>query len=411
MLTSRSSRLAGRSVLVTDGEQRAALAIVRSLGAAGAVPFVTSRSGRSLAGASRFAAGDETVADPLTDPAAFVAGLAAIAERRSIAVLLPVTEAALRPVLQSRSAFGDVRIPFPTSDTFARASDKRQMSALAEELGIPVPRQEVLESAADAEALAGNRLRFPLVLKPAVSVGGSEGRLVKLSVSHVADADELSRLVRELPPAAFPLLVQERIVGPGVGVFLLRWEDRILARFAHRRLREKPPSGGVSVYRESVALPGPALQYAEQLLDHINWQGVAMVEFKYDRDTNVPYLMEINGRFWGSLQLAIDAGVDFPRLLLEAAAGRFPACPVEGRPGVRLRWLLGDLDHLLIRLRGPERDLSLPPDAPGRLLTLARFLVPWRPGDRWEILRPSDPRPFLREIALWTKNLADKSDR
>lgn len=411
MPTSRSSHLTGRSVLVTDGEQRAALAIVRSLGAAGAVPYVTSCSGKSLAGASRFAAGDEAVADPLSDPAAFVAGLAAIAERRSIAVLLPVTEAALRLVLQSRSAFGDVRIPFPTSDTFAQASDKRQMSAVAEELGIPVPRQVVLESAAAVEALAGNRLRFPLVLKPAVSVGQSEGGLVKLSVTHVEDADELSRLAHELSPAAFPLLAQERIVGPGVGVFLLRWEGRILARFAHRRLREKPPSGGVSVYRESVALPGPALQYAERLMNHLDWQGVTMVEFKYDRDTNVPYLMEVNGRFWGSLQLAIDAGVDFPRLLLEAAEGRLPPLPVEGRPGIRLRWLMGDLDHLLIRLRGPERHLSLPPDAPGRLLTLARFLVPWRPGDRWEILRPSDPRPFLREISLWTRSLADESGR
>lgn len=407
MLTSRSSHLAGRTVLVTDGEQRAALAIVRSLGAAGAVPFVTSSSGRSLAGASRFAAGDEVVADPLTDPAAFVAGLAEIVERRSIAVLLPVTEAALRPVLQSRSTFRDVNIPFPTSDTFARASDKRQMSALAGELGIPVPRQEVLESPGDVGALAASRLGFPLVLKPAVSVGRTEGHSVKLSVSHVEDAQELSRRVRELPPAAFPLLVQERIVGPGVGIFLLRWEDRVLARFAHRRLREKPPAGGVSVYRESIALPAPALRYAEQLLDHIAWQGVAMVEFKYNRDMNVPYLMEINGRFWGSLQLAIDAGVDFPRLLLEAAAGRFPPRPVEGRPGVRLRWLMGDLDHLLIRLRGSERDLSLPPDAPGRLLTLGRFLVPWKPGDRWEVLRPSDPRPFLREIARWAGNLAD----
>jgi len=136
-----------------------------------------------------------------------------------------------------------------------------------------------------------------------------------------------------------------------------------------------------------------------------------MVEFKYDRDTGVPYLMEINGRFWGSLQLAIDAGVDFPRLLLEAAAGRCPPDPIEGRPGVRLRWLLGDLDHLLIRLRGSGRDLSLPPDAPGRLVTLGRFLVPWRPGDRWEVLRPGDPRPFLREVAQWTGSLTDRPDR
>ncbi len=46
-----------------------------------------------------------------------------------------------------------------------------------------------------------------------------------------------------------------------------------------------------------------------------------MVEFKADARTGTPYLMEINGRFWGSLQLAIDAGVDFPAILVAAALG------------------------------------------------------------------------------------------
>ena len=82
------------------------------------------------------------------------------------------------------------------------------------------------------------------------------------------------------------------------------------AVFAHRRLREKPPSGGVSVYRESVA-PDPSLvARAAALLAGLGWRGVAMVEMKTDARTGTPYLMEVNGRFWGSLQLAVDAGVD-----------------------------------------------------------------------------------------------------
>ena len=40
-----------------------------------------------------------------------------------------------------------------------------------------------------------------------------------------------------------------------------------------------------------------------------------MVEFKLDARDGVAKLMEINGRFWGSLQLAVDAGVDFPAIL------------------------------------------------------------------------------------------------
>ena len=404
MTSSATRPLSGLKVLVTNGEQRAALAIVRSLGAAGAVPYVCSRSGASLAGASRFAEADVPIVDPIEEPDAFAESLRDIIQRHSIECLLPVTESALRPVLKSSHLFQGVILPFPGQDTFAAASDKRRVMDLATRIGVPVPRQTVLATPDAAGPYAvdlDGELRFPLVLKPALSVADDDGRPLGLSVRHVANESQLERALVELPGAAFPVLAQERIVGPGLGIFLLRWHGRILARFAHRRLREKPPSGGVSVYRESIVPPPDALKYAETLLEALDWQGVAMVEFKRDVGSEVPYLMEINGRFWGSLQLAVDAGVDFPRLLVEASIGRVPARLVSGRPGVRLRWLLGDFDHLLLRMRKSRAELALGPDAPGRLRTLASFLVPWRPGDRWEVLRPSDPLPFGRELREW----------
>lgn len=405
--------LAGLRVLVTDGEQRAALAIVRSLGAAGALPVVCSSTGASLSGASRFAVAELRTPNSLVQPEAFAGAVQEALRDHAIDCLLPVTESSLRVVLGSRHAYDGVLLPFPSHDTFAAASDKRHVMELAVRLGTPVPRQIVLreqDAAGLAPADPDGAARFPLVLKPSVSVAEGVDGSVKLSVVHVANQVELERAVAELPAEAFPLLAQERITGPGIGIFLLRWNGRILARFAHRRLREKPPAGGVSVYRESIVPPPDALAHAEALLDALDWQGVAMVEFKCDDRTGTPYLMEINGRFWGSLQLAIDAGVDFPRLLVEAALGRAPDRPVEGRPGVRLRWLLGDLDHILLRLRKSRAELALGADAPGRLQALGSFLVPWRPGDRWEVLRPSDPRPFVREVREWVADAVAKDE-
>lgn len=406
MTTSSPRALSGLKVLVTNGEQRAALAIVRSLGAAGAVPYVCSRSGTSLAGASRFAEADIPIVDPIEEPDAFAESLRDIVQRHSIECLLPVTESALRPVLKSSHLFQGVVLPFPAQDTFAAASDKHRVMELAARIGVPVPRQTVLTTPDAAELAAmvsDGALPFPLVLKPALSVADDDGRPLELSVRHVANESQLQRALVALPVAAFPVLAQERIVGAGLGIFLLRWDGRILARFAHRRLREKPPSGGVSVYRESIVPPPDALQYAETLLETLDWQGVAMVEFKRDARSEIPYLMEINGRFWGSLQLAVDAGVDFPRLLVEASIGRVPERPLEGRAGIRLRWLLGDFDHLILRLRRSADELALAPDAPGRLRSLADFLIVWRPGDRWEVLRPGDPRPFGRELKDWVR--------
>src|SRR5690606_9876903 len=103
--------------------------------------------------------------------------------------------------------------------------------------------QVVVPSPSDAPALLPATAEAPAVLKPARSV--QDG--VKLAVSYLAHGEGIPARLAALPPAAFPLLVQQRIEGPGTGVFLLRWQGRTLAAFAHRRIREKPPSGGVSV--------------------------------------------------------------------------------------------------------------------------------------------------------------------
>lgn len=395
------SILVGRRILVTDGEQRAALAVVRSLGAAGAQVVVGSEGGASLAGASRHCSAEIILPSPLAAPEAFASAVRDAVSSEEIDILLPITEAALRPILARRAQLGDVGLPFPSAEIFDRASDKRGLIALAQQIGVPVPEQRVFETREDACASLDALPPPPWVLKPAVSVASEGAGQSKLSVRHVSEPATFREAITALPDHAFPLLVQARIVGPGVGVFLLRWQGRVIARFAHRRIREKPPSGGVSVYRESIVPPPDATAFAEILVEALDWNGVAMVEFKRDSLSGTPYLMEINGRFWGSLQLAVDAGVDFPRLLVEAELGRLPARTVEGRSGVRLRWLLGDLDHLLLRVRRSREALALPPDAPRIVTTVVTFLVPWRRGDRWEVLRPSDAKPFWLELRQW----------
>jgi predicted ATP-grasp superfamily ATP-dependent carboligase len=243
------------------------------------------------------------------------------------------------------------------------------------------------------------RLRFPVVLKPHLSVAGG----MKHAIGYAMDSEELTRHLAAFPREAYPILVQERVVGPGMGLFLLLWNGRLQAAFAHRRLLEKPPSGGVSVRSESL-IPEPGLlEQAERLLHALAWEGVAMVECKVDRASGRVYLMEINGRFWGSLQLAIDAGVDFPVHLVRLALGE-PTSPVTSwRPQTRLRWSLGELDHILTRLRHSRASLALPPDTPGLGAVISRFLTAPLHGVRGEVLRWKDPAPALREAINWLR--------
>ena len=388
-------------VLVTDGEQRSALAIVRSLGSVGHDVFVVSRRPSSLAGGSRFAARESVAPDPLRSPGGYEEAVADRVDRWSADVLVPVTEASLHALLPARSRFRGAIMPFPEHSVFRAVCDKSAVMREARELGIAVPRQRVIEGPGAVE-LDGD-LDYPVVVKPSRSVVSSSSGSRKTSVVHAADRREVQSVVDSLPSVAFPALVQERVVGPGIGVFLLLWDGELLAAFGHRRLREKPPSGGVSVLRESVSLESDLLQASRQLLDRFGWQGVAMVEYKRDRRTGVPYLMEVNGRFWGSLQLAVDAGVDFPRLLIEAATGGDPEPVTDYSTGVRTRWLLGDVDHLLLRLRRSADELSLSEDAPGRTEAVLDFLSAFGPGSRSEVWRWSDPVPGLREMAAWLR--------
>lgn len=126
-----------------------------------------------------------------------------------------------------------------------------------------------------------------------------------------------------------------------------------------------------------------------------------MVEYKLDAVRGTPYLMEINGRFWGSLQLALDAGVDFPGLLVRAGLGETVNPDLAYRAGVRSRWFWGDVDHLIARLRHSARHLALPLQAPGRGRAIIDFLAAWGPHSREEVFRWTDPLPFVRESLQW----------
>jgi hypothetical protein len=188
-------------------------------------------------------------------------------------------------------------------------------------------------------------------------------------------------------------------------VFVLFDRGRPCAAFAHRRLREKPPSGGVSALCESIALDPALLDHAVRLLGPLAWHGVAMMEFKQDRRTGDAFLMEVNGRFWGSLQLAVDAGVDFPFLSCQLALGQPWPAPRNFQIGVQSRWLLGDLDHLLTRLFHGTDDQHLPEGAPSRARAVIDFLRPLGAAGRYDVVSGHDPGPFLHEIGRYVKEL------
>ncbi len=388
-------------ILLTDGNERATLAAARSLVRAGHAVWVTAPTRVSLAGVSRGVRSRALATDPLKQPAAYAADVGRITRQERAELVLPMTDPSVEALLEFRSALpADVALPLPDLSTYRLASDKARVLDLARASGFGVPETRLIATAREGEAALSDAAFFPAVIKPHRSVVTANGIRRKTAVTPVADPAAGRRALDALPTSAFPVLLQRQVEGVGEGFFALRWRGRTVAMFAHRRLREKPPTGGVSVYRESIPLDEALVGPGRRLLDALDWQGVAMVECKREAATGRQVVMEVNGRFWGSLQLAIDAGVDFPSLLVRCAAGEtVPECR-DYRLGVRSRWFWGDVDHLYMRLRDTR--------AGSRLQALLDFFHVRPRRDHSEVWRWRDPAPFVVETLQWLRSAAGR---
>lgn len=386
-------------VLVLDAEQRSALAVTRSLGRVPELEVTTAGSSSvALAGCSRFSARYLQSPSAEREPDAYLAWLKEVVAQTSFAMVLPVTEITSQLLLMNSEHLPGVRLPFASYPTVMTLADKGQLTDCAKRLNIPVPDSQWYRCAAELEA---ETLSYPLVLKPCLSKIYTQGRWITTRVRILRCCDDLSSELQASPYLHdHPFMLQEFIPGKGAGVFCLYDRGQPAAFFAHRRLREKPPEGGVSVLSESAEVDAAMREYAVKLLDTAKWHGAAMVEFRMSPE-GVPYLMEVNTRFWGSLQLAIDAGVDFPKLLW-GIEQRLPHDGQQGyRIGQRLRWFLGDVDSLYIYLKGPYRGRE-------KLRRVMQFLRPNLHHSRCEVNRFGDMRPAWHELKLYLKHLAGR---
>ena len=381
-------------ILVTDGDTRAALAVTRSLGRQGHTVIVGEKHGPALAQTSRYCAQPLVYPPPEREERAFIDAIAQAVTTHRVDVLMPVADISTLLLTAERARLAPCELPFADAAIVERAADKAALMRSAQRLGVPIPTSWFLERPEDVAGLSPS---FPLVLKPHRSRVRTAAGWRSCSVSYANDAAALARELAHRDAAEYPIILQERISGPGAGIFVCYDRGRPIALCSHRRLREKPPWGGVSVLSETVPIDPRASEYAQRILGDLDWHGVAMVEFKVDARDGIPKLMEVNGRFWGSLQLAIDAGVDFPAILLGTLTGTAPSEPPPYRVGVRNRWFWGDVDALLVRLTA--RRALLPRRS--RVRDVLEFLRLWGSDLYYENPKRDDLGPWWHETRKW----------
>lgn len=334
-----------QKVLVLDGNEFSTLAIVRSLGRKNLQVTVASERGdlKPIAHYSRYARDNFLYANPLFEPEQFVADVLEQIKNNSFDLLIPVTDKTVIPLAKHKQEIQQyTTLATPEFNILEQTSDKNQTFALAESLGIPIPKSFTLH-ALDELADIQQRLTYPIVIKPSRSVASTKGDIrIKLNVQYAFSEQELVKKCSDILPYT-AIVLQEYFIGDGVGVEILADRGEIKYAFQHKRLHELPLTGGGSCLRQSVAINPQLLAYSTQIIKQLNWHGVAMVEFKHCEQTNESRLIEINGRFWGSLPLAVNAGADFPYYLYQLLVSGLDTPAPPATIGVQSRKLKEDL--------------------------------------------------------------------
>jgi predicted ATP-grasp superfamily ATP-dependent carboligase len=386
------------SVIILDGHLKSALSCVRSLGGRGVTVVCGAERGTAPALHSRFVTERFIYPSPKRHPRYFHAAVERMArtlfERDGIRpVIFGFGDATTLLLSRERSTLAAVAIlPLPSAQAVETAADKAATYTLAASLHIPA-----IKTYGPSDF---NNVAFPAVVKNRHSIIWREEKAVAGSARFIlsrGDLDEVyERITKEAGEAP---LVQDFIEGEEYGVEMVCTAGMPIALFMHRRVRSLSPRGGAAVVKETAEeneATATMEQYARSLVRALSWEGPVMVEFKVERATGEIYLMEINGRFWGSLPLAIAAGVDFPFVAYGAATGATQKPQAFVSRPMRTRHFLGDCKWLLsvFFARDPLRTRLYP----SRLRALYDFKMEiFR--SKGDVFSLQDPLPALMEYS------------
>lgn len=374
-----------RKVLVTDAQHRAALAIIRSLGRKKFKITAGSELKSAMGLYSKYCTEKVVYPNPKRDPLSFLKELLKLVKTKDFDCILPSHTYTMLLLCKYRDIFSRyTEIPPPSYDIFYNAYDKARLLKIAIKNGINCPETYFFN---DLDEILSAISRYPVVVKPSKRHG--------VGIAICKTKSELKEKYSEMVSRYGDCIVQEYIPNGGEwGVYtLFDYNSKPVALTVQKRRRTLHHYGGASTFRETIRNER-LVKIAFDLLKKLKWSGVAMVEFRIDARDGIPKLMEINPRFWGSLQLSISSGVDFPHLLYRLTTDKKIVPNLYFREGVQCRWLAGDIVGFF--------------HSSEKLNFIKDFL---KLRTKYDVLSLSDPKPFIISVIRPIKGSGDEEPR
>jgi predicted ATP-grasp superfamily ATP-dependent carboligase len=387
------------------------LTVVRELGQRGVPVHAILRRADGIGGASRYCASAS-----VRGPGALADWLPQRIEQTGAAALFAISEGDLIALAALPERIGACRILTPRAEPLARVLDKPQTLAAAAALGIDTPETWQPEAGQDFAARAA-ALDYPVVLKwadpQAVHAALDAAGLPFLKAEFAGDAATLLAALRRSDALGLWPLVQRYCPGSGLGQMFYMADGEAVLAFQHRRLHEWPPEGGVSSACASEPLNRHTAQRARSadLLRALDWSGPAMVEYRHDVASGRYWLMEVNGRFWGSLPLTWHCGVGFAweayrREILGERDVRQPRIPLR-----HARYMAPETRRLW-RVLAQRRRIADPYFRATPLRDLLAYVGGFLdPRGRYYVWSLRDPLPFLADARAMAAKALGRGDK
>lgn len=381
-----------QKVVVPAIDAASSVACLRSLGNRGIQPVAISEQDHPPGFQSTYCDEALRVVDPAVNMAGYEKTLLTLAHRDDIQTIIPVREADTYVLARQKEELSEqVATPWPELAKLARVQDRVQLFTAAKAANVPIPKTATLDEWTEWESDVIVKPRYTMHA-PEYSSEFTDKRPQHQSTQYIPADDDVDHASLSSEMGHVPL-VQEYIPDSDEYAFFALYQDgEPVATFQHRQRRAWKYAGGPSAYREAVDIP--ALDTAgRQLLNHLDWHGLAMVEFLRDPATGEFKLMEVNPRFWTSLPFTVQAGVDFPYLYWKQATDR----PIRSEPdyevGMAGHLLRGELLHLHSILCD-EYPVVNRPSFEEAMFDIVLSLVR---HPHFDYLARDDPRPFLQD--------------
>jgi predicted ATP-grasp superfamily ATP-dependent carboligase len=321
-------------VFVTDGRSLAALAIARSLGSKGIEVHCGDDFATNVTSFSRYVKHNYVYPQPEAEPERFVDFLLKLVERENYDLILPVRDKTTEIISQYKDRFLDrTNLLIADYNIIQKFMDKGETIKLARDAKVSIPNTYFPEE--ESIEQISHKVTYPALVRPRRS-SGSRG------IEYVNSQNDLLKAYHYVRSQYGEPIIQEYISHEGGHYSVATLFDsnsNPVSTHVYVETKQYPISGGPAVNAVSVEKPAWVDEYLRFLKDN-NWVGPAHMDVLYDINTNRPRLLEVNPRFWMSLNLSIQSGVDFPYLLYQLSTGEKVRPTQEYQTGVKYRWML-----------------------------------------------------------------------